>query len=271
MARAKTKPPTLAEQSDKHDLYQAGVQSPQVDVALLQQIYREARGKKARATHFREDFCGTAATLCAWLEQGAKFTGEGYDIDPEPVEWGRQHNFKPLGKRRRRASLRVADAREPSLCAPDIRCAFNFSYWIFRERGVLLDYFRAVRADLAADGVFVIDLHGGAEAFSEEEQVTDCGDFDLVCHQTGVRPVDHGADLALHFRFPDGSEIHNAFRYTWRIWSLPEITDIMREAGFTDIRCHWCIEDDDDEETRYELTRIGYNDPAWIACLAALK
>ena len=265
--KTKTKTPTLAEQSDKHHLYQLGVQSPHADVALLRRVYRQARG--ASPTHLREDFCGTAALLCTWLEQGAKYTGEGVDNDPEPLEWGRRHNFQPLGKRRRRAQLRLADARAPSERAPDIRCAFNFSYWIFRERNVLLDYFRAVRADLATGGVFVIDLHGGAEAFSEEEQVIDCGDFEFVCHQTGVRPVDHRADLALHFRFPDGSEIRNAFRYTWRIWSLPEITDILLDAGFTDIRCHWCI--DEKDETRYKLTRTGYNDPAWIACLAALK
>ncbi len=267
MARAKTQSPTLAEQADRHRLYQLGVQSPHADVALLQQIYRQARGTPA--THFREDFCGAAATLCAWLEQGAAFTGEGYDIDPEPLDWGRRHNFKPLGKDRRRASLRRADARVRSILAPDIRCAFNFSYWIFRERALLLHYFRAVRDDLDADGVFVIDVHGGAEVFSEEEQVTDCGDFDLVCHQTEVCPVDHSANLALHFRFPDGSELRDAFRYTWRIWSLPELTDLLREAGFADLQVHWCI--DEKEETRYELTRTGYNDPAWIACLAALK
>ena len=235
----------------------------------MQQVYQQARG--ASAIHFREDFCGTAVTLCAWIEQGPEFTGEGHDIDPEPLQWGKQNNFKPLGKARRQASLRVADAREHSILAPDIRCAFNFSYWIFRKRGVLLEYFRAVRNDLAAGGVFVLDLHGGSEVFSEQEQVTDCGDFELVCHQTDVSPVDHSANLALHFRFPDGSEMHNAFRYRWRIWSLPEITDILREAGFKDIRCHWCIDEEDQEETRYELTRIGYNDPAWVACLAALK
>lgn len=258
---------TLAERADRHELYQLAVQSPQADVDLLQQVYQQARGKLA--FHFREDFCGTAATLCAWLEQGAEFSGEGYDIDRATVCWGERNNFKPLGKARARASLQVADARAPSLRAPDVRCAFNFSYWIFRERDLLLEYFRGVHTDLAADGVFVMDLHGGAEVFSEEEQVTDCDDFDLVCHQTDVSPVDNCANLALHFRFPDGSALHNAFEYRWRIWSLPELTDIMHQAGFADIRCHWCI--DEKDETRYELTRVGYNDPAWIACLAAVK
>ena len=256
-----------AERADKHSLYQLGVQSPEADVALLQQVYQQARG--APALRLREDFCAAAATLCAWVEQGARFSGEGCDIDPEPLQWGELNNFKPLGKRRHRAVLRIADARERSLIAPDIRCAFNFSYWIFRRRDELLDYFRVARDDLAENGVLVLDAHGGSEAFSEEEQVTDCGDFDMVCRQTNVCPVDHSADLALHFRFPDGSELHNAFEYRWRIWSLPEITDILREAGFTDLRIHWCI--DEKTETRYELTDTGYNDPAWMACIAALK
>lgn len=271
MPRKKTKRdrrPTLAERCDKYHIYERALQSPEVDVELLQLIYKQARGRKAR--HLREDFCGSAATLCAWLEQGAKFTGEGYDIDAEVLEWGRRHHFARLGKRRaRRAELRHADARARSLRAPDIRCAFNFSYWLFLQRREVLEYFRAARKDLAKDGVFVVDLHGGGEVFSEEPQITDCGGFELICHQTEVRPLDHTANLALHFRFKDGSVLRDAFCYRWRIWTMPEVIDMLREAGFKDIRCHWQI--DEDEETRYELTDRGHNDPAWIACLAALK
>ncbi|MGI9310825.1 MAG: class I SAM-dependent methyltransferase [bacterium] len=257
---------TLAEQCDRHDLYQRSVQSPQHDAALLQRLYRQARG--ASAHHLREDFCGSAATLRAWLAQGADFTGEGYDIDPDALDWAARHHFRNA-RVRRRVNLRAADARARSRVAPDIRCAFNFSYWIFRERTEMLDYFRTARDDLGVGGVLALDLHGGGEAFSEEEQVTDCGDFEVVCHQTDVCPVDHSANLALHFRFPDGSQMRDAFRYRWRIWSLPEIADLLREAGFADIRVHWCIEEGDD--CRYEMTRFGHNDPAWLACLAALK
>ena len=264
-SRAATK---MAQQFDRHYIYQRGVQSPHADVELIQRVYRQARG--ARARHLREDFCGTAATLCAWLEQGAQFTGEGVDNDSEPLDWGREHNFAPLGKAQQRATLRCADARVASIRAPDVRCAFNFSYWIFRRRAELLEYFRAVHADLAEHGVFVIDVHGGGESFSEEEQIIDCDEFDFICHQTDFSPVDHCANLALHFRFADGSEMRNAFQYRWRVWSMPEIIDVLNDAGFTDIRAHWCIEEDD-FETRYELTRVGYNDPAWVACLAAVK
>jgi len=270
MPRNKTKRAKrpMAERYDKHRAYQWALQSPDVDVELLQRIYKQARGRKAH--HLREDFCGTAATLCAWLEQGAKFTGEGYDIDAEVLEWGRANNFARLGTRRaKRAELRHADVRKRSLRAPDLRCAFNFSYWLFHERRELLDYFRKARQDLAKDGVFVLDLHGGGEVFSEEPQITDCGDFELICRQTQVRPVDHLANLAMHFRFKDQSVMRDAFTYRWRIWSMPEVIDILREVGFTDIRCHWQV--DDDDGTEYQLTRSGFNEPAWIACLAALK
>ena len=256
----------MAARADRHLLYQRGVQSPHFDAELLQQIYHQARG--AKALHFREDFCAGAATLCAWLEQGEAFSGEGCDIDPEVIAWGERHNFAPLGAAARRAELRVADPRAPSLRAPDIRCAFNFSCWIFRERREMLEYFRGARKDLAEGGVFVVDMHGGGEVFGEEEHVTDCGGFDLVVQQSGVRPADHNADLSLHFRFPDGSELRDAFRYRWRIWSMPELADILREAGFADIRVHWCV---DQEKCRYEITESGSNDPMWLACLAALK
>ena len=49
---------------------------------------------------------------------------------------------------------------------------------------------------------------------------------------------------------------------------MPELADILREAGFADIRVHWCV---DQEKCRYEITDGGSNDPMWLACLAALK
>ena len=95
VATTSTNKLTMAEQADRHHLYQLAVQSPEGDVELLQQVYEKCRG--TRAFHFREDFCGTAVTLSRWIEQGEAFSGEGYDIDPDPLGWGQEHNFRPLG------------------------------------------------------------------------------------------------------------------------------------------------------------------------------
>ncbi|NKB76366.1 MAG: hypothetical protein GKR96_04810 [Gammaproteobacteria bacterium] len=251
-------------QLDRHTVYQQAVQSPEADAELVQYFYRLNRNKTAY--HFREDFCGTAITLANWIQQGPEFSGEGFDIDSDTIKWGQRHNFDPLGENGKRGLLHRADARAPSTKSPDVRCAFNFSYWIFTQRKQMLEYFQSAYQDLAKDGVFVLDFHGGAESLAEEEAITDCGEFLSIWHQTGFSPVTHTADLALHFRFPDGSAMENAFRYHWRIWSIPEITDLLSEAGFASTNTYWY-----DGEGEYELTRVGQNDPTWIACLAALK
>ena len=130
----------------------------------------------------------------------------------------------------------------------------------------MLEYFQSVIANLADDGVFVVDFHGGPLSLSEDESITEYDDFQSVWHQTGYSPVTNTANLSLHFRFSDGSSIENAFRYHWRIWSIPEISDLLLEAGFKSLDVYWY-----DGEGDYELTRVGYNDPSWIACLVALK
>ena len=264
MSKKSTRKATIAESSDRHAVYQKAVQSPQADIELLQYFYTEARGRKAY--HFREDFCGTGLTLSHWVKQGKRYTGEGFDIDKETVDWGQEHNFDPLGTAGKRGKLHIEDARAASDKSPDVRCAFNFSYWIFTEREIMLEYFRSVHKDLADKGIFVMDFHGGPESVSEEESVNDYGDFESVWHQVNFSPVTHHADLSLHFRFPDGSSMEKAFSYHWRIWSIPEITDILKEAGFRDFQVYW-----DDGEGEYEITRTGFNDPSWIACLVAIK
>ena len=51
----------------------------------------------------------------------------------------------------------------------DLTCAMNFSYCVFKTRRELLEYFRAARASLVDDGLFVMDLHGGSEAMLKEK------------------------------------------------------------------------------------------------------
>ena len=172
------RPVFTAKTADKHELYQLAVQSPEEDVAFLARVYRSIR--KKRALHFREDFCGTGLLSSWWIRQSPQHTAEGFDIDPEPVAWGMAHHFDDLGEDALRYTVHLKDVREPSHRPPDIRAAQNFSYCIFHERAEMLAYLRAARDDLADDGVFVMDLHGGPEATEEMEEVRDCGGFDYV-------------------------------------------------------------------------------------------
>ena len=81
--------------ADRYELYQLAVQSAEHDVKLVSRIYRRLRGREP--VGLREDFCGTAQLSAEWVKLGEQRWAEGYDLDPEPLSWGRKHNLDPLG------------------------------------------------------------------------------------------------------------------------------------------------------------------------------
>jgi len=243
-----------AKKSDKYQLYQRAVQSADQDVEFLYTTYQSIRNKKPQ--HFREDFCGTCLLSANWVKLDKKFTVEAYDIDSEPLKWGYQNNLLPLGDDISRVTQYKEDARNPSRKKPDVRCAQNFSYWVFKTRSEMLEYFIGVYKDLAEDGIFVVDLHGGPESIQEMEEETEMDDesFTYVWDQDSINPITSEATLHIHFRFPDGTEMTNAFTYNWRLWGLTELTEILYDAGFNKVECYWEGTDKDGESGNGEFT-----------------
>ena len=262
---------TSAKTADKYELYQQAVQSAETDIEFLVKTYKTLRKKTAK--HFREDFCGTCLLSANWVKQGKGYTAESYDIDPEPLAWGRERNLAPLGKMAERVTQYQEDARCSSRQAPDVRCAQNFSYWVFTTRAQMLDYFQGVQRDLANNGIFVIDLHGGPESYQELEEQTELDDFTYVWDQDSINPITGEARLHIHFRFPDGSEMTNAFTYDWRLWGLTELREILIDAGFSQVDCYWEGTDADGESGNGEFSKseIGEACLSYVAYLVAQK
>ena len=262
---------SLASQADIHVLYEESVQNVEYEVDFLQQAFSELRGRKPVA--LREDFCGTANAACRWVAVNARHRAVAVDINPDVLNWGREHHLARLPeKARERVTLIEADVRTVQTGAADIVVAFNFSYWYFKQRKVLLDYFRTVHASLAKDGVFFIDAFGGAGAYEESREKTKNEGFTYVWEQASYEPISGDYVCYIHFRFPDGSKIKRAFSYHWRLWTLPELIDLLDEAGFSRTQVYWEGTDDDGEgDGEYSATDKGENDPAWIAYVAALR
>jgi SAM-dependent methyltransferase len=270
-ARRARKPVYTAKTADKYELYQLAVQSPEQDVEFLARVYKSIRKKPA--LHFREDFCGTGLLSSHWIRRGEKYTAEGFDIDPEPVAWGMAHHFDDLGEEAARYTVHMKDVRAPSHRRPDVRAAQNFSYCIFRERAEMLEYLRAAHDDLAPDGVFVMDLHGGPEATEEMEEVRDCGGFDYVWDQDQFWPGTGEYVCHIHFRFPDGTELKRAFSYRWRMWYLTELKDLLLEAGFQQVWSYFEGTDKNgvDGNGIFRKGVRGENCESWLAYLAAAR
>ncbi len=261
--------------ADKYELYQLAVQSADTDVEFLTETYEALNGRKPK--HLREDFCGTALICADWVCRGEDRTAEGYDLDPEPLEWGKQHNMKKVHKKQAedRLDLYLEDARAPGRKAPDVRIAQNFSYWLFMERAELLEYFKLAQDSLAEDGIFVIDLYGGTEATEEmlEERKIE-GGFTYVWDQHEYFPGTAEFFCNIHFKFRDGTELNNAFQYHWRVWGMAELKDLLLEAGFSSCESYFEGDDEDDPEEGngiFEPDPKGENCESWIGYLVSQK
>jgi len=272
-ATAKTVQKTMAEQADIHELYEESVQNVEHEVEFLQKTYQQLRGRTAYL--LREDFCGTASASCQWVRQGDEYQAIGVDIDASVLEWGRSNRLSRLSVAdQARVSLIESDVMSVETPPTDISVAFNFSYFIFNTRETLRRYFERAHAGLKDDGIFFVDLFGGPEAQEEMREKTKHKGkgFTYIWHQAKFHPVTNFIRCHIHFKFSDGSRIKKAFTYEWRLWSAPEIRELLLEAGFSKATVYWEGEDEDGEGNgEFTPEQKGEADLAWIAFIVAEK
>lgn len=263
--------PTMAEQADRHELYEAAVQNVEEECKFVSATFAALRGRQALS--FREDFCGTASASCQWTRQGAEHTAVGVDIDGEVLDWGRVNRLSRLTPdQQARVQLIQADVLQAETPQVDVVGAFNFSYWIFQTRPQMIDYFRRIHAALKDDGVFFLDAFGGYEAYEEMKEKTKYDNFTYVWEQASYAPVTGEMECHIHFKFPDKSRLKRAFSYTWRLWSLPEIRELLLEAGFRNPTVYWEGTDEDGEGNGvFTPDDRGEADAGWIAYIVAEK
>ena len=283
MSKAKGSPPiqkkqnkqTLADKADKYDCYQQSVQEPEHEIDIFDQAFREAYNRKA--LKLREDFCGTFAVCCYWVESDSKRSAWGIDLCEETLQWGKNNNLNKLKEKdSRRVTVMEQDVRERSTPQVDVLAAQNFSFWIFKTREEVLEYFKIAYANLASEGVIVMDMMGGR----------DCYDSDLVDKRTIVKgkkgfkyhweqayfnPVNSLCKFYIHFKFADGSKMKKAFQYDWRFWTIPEVRELLMEAGFKDTVVYWEEDTEDDEDATWSKVDEAPNDYSWLCYVVGIK
>jgi hypothetical protein len=266
-------PATRAASADRHRLYEQSVQCVEAEVDFIAERFERLRGRPARS--LREDFCGTGAICCEWVRRDPGNRATGLDIDPGVLRWGHGHNVATLAPaQRRQVALIEADVLTARVPRSDVIIAMNFSYWLLKERATLRRYFVRVREQLADDGVLFLDAYGGYDAFrviTEEREVDDGGDgFTYVWEQADYNPITGELRCHIHFDFPDGSRLERAFSYDWRLWTLPEIRELLAEAGFTRVICWWQGWDADDApDGLFEPAERADADAGWICYVTA--
>jgi hypothetical protein len=274
MARKKDKRKrrtTMAQLADPHDLYQQSVQRPEVDIEFFLKTFKRARKRKPRS--MREDFCGTALFSAEWVRENRKRNAVGVDLHGPTLDWGRAHVLahepEHVRERVQLIQANVLDVVEPKV---DFNCAMNFSFCVFKERDTLRRYFEAVREGLVDDGVFFTELYGGTEAIMELEESRDVEGFTYHWEQAKYNPITNETLCHIHFEFPDGSKLKKAFTYDWRLWSIPEVRELMAEAGFSRSEVYWegCA-DDGVGEGVFVKTEDRENQEGWLVYIVAYK
>lgn len=263
---------TLAQRTDRYRLYQRAVQCAEAEIDFVDETFRSLR--RRTPVLLREDFCGTAVVACEWVGRRRSNLAIGVDRDPAVLDWGRRHNLSKLkASAAARITLLAEDVMAVHTPRVDVLLAMNFSYWIFKQRGDLRAYFARARAALAEDGVFIIDAYGGYDAFRVLRERTAHRGFTYVWHQAAYNPIDGATTCHIDFTFPDGSRLARAFTYEWRLWTLPELREVLIEAGFSRTTVYWQSWDEMTGEAGADFSprEVGDADAGWIAYLVAEK
>ncbi len=268
---------------DIHWLYEASVQNVDTDLDIGKRIY--SKHCKRKPLTVREDFCGTAKLAARWVQRNTHHRAWGIDFHQPTLDWGIKYNVTELSdEQRSRLHLICGDVLEAETPKVDMAFALNFSFCVFKQRDTLRNYFRRVAEALNDDGIFLLDIYGGTESVrAKNDDVREIPglttpegikipDFEYIWEQAAYNPITHETLCHIHFKVPGYGAIMKAFTYDWRLWTLPELQEILIEAGFSKAEVY--LHDFDDEGESDEIFRLRKtyeNVQGWVAYVVGIK
>jgi len=262
---------------DRFSLYEASVQEPEIHLHHFYQFFRDIRGSRTKPTVLREDFCSTYWIAATWVMSDPKNVALGLDLDPVPLRWGQINRYRKLKPdQRERLHLLHQDVRSVTSPKADLIVACNFSFNIFHARKDMLSYFEHACESLKKDqGIFILEAAGGPgmiKDMKESRAVRIQGQkVRYTWHQKQYDPIQNRGQYAIHFRLPDGKELKDAFTYDWRMWTIPELKEMMIEAGFSKVVVYWEQSHKGEGTGEYMQAEVGENDYSWIAYVVGIK
>ena len=254
----------------KYELYEASVQNHEADIEFVNKQYKKLF--KREPLTFREDFGGTAAMACDWVKQSPEHKSWAIDLDPEPIKYGVENHYSKLNEEEKtRMQYIEGNVLTDYDFKADVAVAFNFSYFIFKKRNDLVQYFKKVREGLGSEGVFFVDIFGGTEARQELEEETEHDTHTYFWDCEKYNPLTEEVLYYIHFKTKQGKTYKQAFTYDWRMWSVGEIRDCMTDAGFSKTITFWeGTEDDGTGDGEFYPCEVEENCESWVTYIAAL-
>jgi hypothetical protein len=213
-----------------------------------------------------------------WVRGGKDRIATGLDLDPEPLSYfDRVHKPTLTQDEQRRIKHLRKNVLIPTTEKHDLIAACNFSFYIFKERKTLIQYFRAANKSLAKNGVLFLEMSGGEGMQEGMEEVRSfrakgIGKVKYVWDQMDYDAISGLNDYSIHFQLPNRRWIRDAFEYHWRLWGIREVREALVEAGFKTTKVFWEVADSSGKGTG-EYAPMEEGDPAhaWIAYVAGVK
>ena len=153
--------------------------------------------------------------------------------------------------------------------------ALNFAACFFHTRAALKQYCERVRESLKPGGVFVLDLMGGAfyeDVNEHENEIEDPEHFSYFLEEEDFDPLNRLAKFKIHYKRKGEPKRKNVFSYTFRMWTPPELRDLLIDCGFADARFYWeGTAPDGDGDEIWSLATVGDACDSWHAYVVGLK
>lgn len=257
----------------KYPLYEKAVQSPKEHALLFYNIFKKLRGHNPKK--LREDCCGTFAISKEWVSRNRNNSALCLDLDSEPLTYGRKNHLSKL-KPAQQKRLQILKQNILSKTKPaDLIACCNFSFFIFKTRKLLLKYFKFCLQSLSRDGTLVLELAGGPGMIAPGREIRTLKHrgkkYQYVWHQRYFDPITHDSKYSIHFKMPNGKWIKDVFTYDWRLWTIPEIRELLEEAGFKSSVVYWESSHRGEGTGEFVITENGDNAYSWIAYVVGLK
>lgn len=254
-----------ARNADRHALYEQAVQQPMVIVGFIEELFAHAGVRDPLV--LREDFCGTGQLAALWAASAAERRAVAIDIDPAVLEYCQAHHRAPLGAGAERLKL-VRDDVLGCRDKADVLVSLNFSHFIYKTRAELARYLAHARRCVRPGGMMILDAFGGPASITPGSDERNFSNFTYIWEQASFNPLTNEIVCHIHFAFRNGTKLKRAFTYHWRMWSLPELKELLADAGF-------------DQTTVYFESEEGFIDPgpdapmddaeAWVAYIVAMR
>ena len=232
-----------------------------------------------KATIFREDFCSTFLNSLTWVKSNPKNVAYAIDLDPVPLQYGKEVHIKTLREDQKKR-LHVVNDNVMTVKTPKVQIISisNFSICFLKKRKDMLAYFKACLSALQPKGLFIFDLLGGEELPEDEEDATN---FKLPDGQKATYYWEHAsynvlsneAEFYIHYKIKGQKKMNRVFSYDWRMWSLPELKDLLLDAGYSRVDFYW----EGDEKNGnggngiYRKAQKAKSCPIWLAYIVAVK